>query len=100
METVVSLTLKALMIFLCVYAVAGVLILVAGALIGAWIFFRGNMCQRGGGDGFFSTPKGEAFTIEGIDDVPNYPDGDGPSKEEQHLLKKAGDLFKSMGGPK
>ena len=100
METVVSLTVSALVIALCVFAVAGVLTLVAGALIGAWIFFRGNMCQRGGGEGFFSTPKGEAFTIEGIDDVPNYPDGDGPSKEEQHLLKKAGDLFKSMGGPK
>jgi len=54
----------------------------------------------GEGQGFFTSPKGDVFTIrDGVDEVSGLPPGaEEPSKEEQNMLKRTESFLKSLGG--
>lgn len=67
--------------------VVGALILLAGALVGGWLIFRGRSQV---GDSFLapSSPKGEVFTIPESSGALNFPGEEEPTGAEKKILNR------------
>ena len=76
---------------------AGYSMATLSALIGAWLSCK----LLAGKDGlpFMSSPKGEAFTIEDIENDEPFPVEDDSSAQE-HILERTNKFLQTLGGSK
>ena len=60
--------------------------LIAGAILGAWLYHRGMNAATGSGKPFVGSPKGEVFAIF---DETDKPLEDGPSMAEKRIVERS-----------
>lgn len=79
--------------------VVSVILSLACVLMGAFIMFRGRKTQ---GEGFFSEPKGDVFSIPEVEESIATPEGGRMSSEteENRILANTERFLKTLAGEK
>ena len=76
--------------------IIGAITVAMGVLLGAFVMFKGKS-QPGSGEGFITSPKGEAFTLADELDDDGFPGSEEPNEDEKNILKRTDKFLGSLG---
>ena len=83
------------MLMVIISILIGTTISLTSVFIGIWLSCR--MIGKGGVLPFAPDPKGEAFTIEDIEDAEPFPVEE-DSKAQEHILERTNKFLQTLGG--